>query len=467
MAQNFIGCDRDQVLLMAPSLRDWLPADHLAWFVISAVEGMDLAAFYAVYRLDGQGRPAHEPAMMVTLLVYAYARGQRSSRRIERACVEDVAFRVIAANVVPDHTTIARFRQRHQDALGGLFGDVLALCAEAGLAGVEVLAVDGTKLHANASGHANRDYEQLANEILSDAAAVDRAEDERFGDRRGDELPERLTSEGGRRAWLEAAKQRLQARRAAEGEPVASSRPERLREAKRRLEEELEIECRANAAYEAWRARGVMSNGRRLITPNQPYQPPERPVGRVNVTDPDSKTVKVPKGFIQGYNAQAAVNARQIVIAAELTNDSPDFGLLQPLVEAALGELDAIGESALPGVVLADAGYWHHEQMDNLAARGLQVLVAPDAGHRKTPRPGRDKGRFAFMRSVLESELGAALYGQRKALIEPVFGHTKFNRRIDRFQRRGIAACRSEWRLICLTHNLAKLHRHQLTITTA
>jgi transposase len=145
MAQNFIACDRDQVLLMAPSLRDWLPADHLAWFVISAVEGMDLAAFYAVYRLDGQGRPAHEPAMMVTLLVYAYARGQRSSRRIERACVEDVAFRVIAANAVPDHTTIARFRQRHQDALGGLFGDVLALCAEAGLAGVEVVAVDGTK----------------------------------------------------------------------------------------------------------------------------------------------------------------------------------------------------------------------------------------------------------------------------------------------------------------------------------
>jgi transposase len=465
MAQNFIGCDRDQVLLMAPSLRDWLPADHLAWFVISAVEAMDLAAFYGVYRLDGQGRPAHEPAMMVTLLVYAYARGQRSSRRIERSCVEDVAFRVIAANVVPDHTTIARFRQRHQDALGGLFGDVLALCAEAGLAGVEVLAVDGTKLHANASGHANRDYEQLANEILAEADAVDRAEDERFGERRGDELPERLTSEGGRRAWLEAAKQRLQERRAAEGKPVASSRPERLREAKRRMEEELETECRANAAYEDWRARGVMSNGRRLITPNKPYQLPERPVGRVNVTDPDSKTVKVPKGFIQGYNAQAAVNARQIVIAAELTNDSPDFGLLQPLVEAALAELDAIGEAALPGVVLADAGYWHHEQMDNLAARGLQVLVAPDAGHRRTPRRGRDKGRFAFMRSVLQSELGAALYGQRKALIEPVFGHTKFNRRIDRFQRRGIAACRSEWRMICLTHNLAKLYRHQLTRT--
>jgi transposase len=450
---------------MAPSLRDWLPSDHLAWFVISAVEGMDLAAFYAVYRLDGQGRPAHEPAMMVTLLVYVYARGQRSSRRIERSCVEDVAFRVIAANVVPDHTTIARFRQRHQDAFGALFGDVLALCADAGLAGVEVVAVDGTKLHANASGHANRDYEQLAREILDEADAIDREEDERYGDRRGDELPERLTTEHGRQAWLQAARQRLQERRAAEGKPVEKSRPGRLREAKRRLEEELETDCRANAAYEAWRARGVMSNGRRLITPNKPYVLPERPVGQVNVTDPDSKTVKVPKGFIQGYNAQAAVNQQRIVIAAELTNDSPDFGLLQPLVDAALAELAAIGRTEQPGVVLADAGYWHHEQMDNLTGRGLQLLVAPDAGHRTTPRPGRNTGRFAFMRSVLETELGAALYRQRKVLIEPVFGHTKFNRRIDRFQRRGIAACRSEWRLICLTHNLTKLHRHQLTLT--
>src|SRR3954447_5074931 len=362
MAQNFIGCDRDQVLLMAPSLRDWLPADHLAWFVISAVETMDLAALYAVYRLDGQGRPAHEPAMMVTLLVYAYARGQRSSRRIERSCVEDVAFRVIAANVVPDHTTIARFRQRHQDALGGLFGDVLALCAEAGLASVEVLAVDGTKLHGNASGHANRDYEQLANEILSDAAAVDRAEDERFGDRRGDELPERLTSEGGRRAWLEAAKQRLQERRAAAGKPVASSRRGRLREAKRRLEEELESECRANAAYEAYRARGVAADGSRRMAPGtvKPYTPPAVPQGKVNTTDPDSRNVKTLRGWVQGYNAQAASNEQQIVIAAELTNSSADCGELGPMVDAVARELHTAGVSDPREVVLADAGYWHN-----------------------------------------------------------------------------------------------------------
>src|SRR3954453_20898322 len=173
MAQSFLGCDRDQVFLLTPSVDDWLPVDHFARFVISAIEEMDLAAFYADYRADGHGRPAHDPAMMVALLVYAYARGQRSSRVIERGCVEDIAFRVIAANRAPDHCTIARFCQRHETALAGLFGEVLTLCAQAGLAGVEVLAVDGTKVHANASERATRDYRQLADEILRQAGEVD------------------------------------------------------------------------------------------------------------------------------------------------------------------------------------------------------------------------------------------------------------------------------------------------------
>jgi transposase len=161
MAQNFIACDREQELLLPPSLREWLPEGHLAWFVLAAVAEMDLAVFYVAYRADGHGRPAHDPAMLVALLLYCYAIGERSSRRIERRCVEDVACRVIGANQAPDHTTIARFRQRHEAALAGLFGEVLALCAEAGLAQVGVIAVDGTKVHANASQHANRDYEQL------------------------------------------------------------------------------------------------------------------------------------------------------------------------------------------------------------------------------------------------------------------------------------------------------------------
>jgi transposase len=166
MPQNFLGCDREQEMLLPPSVREWLPCDHFAWFVLAAVEEMDLAVFYVSYREDGHGRAAHDPSMMVALLLYAYARGQRSSRGIERGCIEDVAYRVIAANRVPDHCTIARFRQRHQDALAGLFGEILGLCARAGLVQAEVVAVDGTKVHANASQHANRDYEHLAREIL-------------------------------------------------------------------------------------------------------------------------------------------------------------------------------------------------------------------------------------------------------------------------------------------------------------
>src|ERR671921_1873742 len=214
MGQNFFAADREQAFLLPPDVREWLPEGHFAWFVIDAVEQMELAAFYAAYRVDGHGRPAHDPAMVVALLLYAYARGIRSSRAIERACEEDVAFRVVAAHQVPDHTTIARFRQRHQDALAGLFGEVLALCADAGLVDAKVVAVDGTKLHANASERATCDYERLAREVLADADAVDAEEDERFGDRRGDELPEPLGTREGRARWLADAKRGLEQRRA-------------------------------------------------------------------------------------------------------------------------------------------------------------------------------------------------------------------------------------------------------------
>jgi transposase len=466
MAQNFLGCDRDQVFLLPPSVDDWLPADHFARFVIAVVEEMDLAAFYAVYRADGHGRPAHDPAMMVALLVYAYARGQRSSRVIERACVEDIAFRVIAANRRPDHCTIARFRQRHETALAGVFGEVLALCARAGLAGVEVLAVDGTKVHANASERATRDYEQLARECLDEAAEIDAAEDEQFGDRRGDELPPELASAQGRKKWLAEAKRRLDARREREARPIPASRPARVKEAKRRLEEELRNEGAANAAYEVYRARGVMKNGRRFGSPPKPYQPPEQPTGKINVTDPDSRNVKTPRGWVQGYNAQAVCNAHQIVLAAEISVSSADFGLLGPMISAAEHELAAAGITTPPEVILGDAGYWHGEQMDGLTSRGVVVLVPPDGAGRRGERPGWDSGRYAFMRRVLEGQLAGELYRQRQVMIEPVFADTKFNRRIDRFLRRGRSAVRSEWRLITASGNLLKLHRHQLRLAS-
>jgi transposase len=227
MAQNFLACDRDQELLLPPSLREWLPEGHLVWFVIDAVAALDLSAFYAAYRDSGQGRAAHDPAMMVALLLYSYAVGERSSRRIERRCVEDVATRVICANQRPDPTTVARFRQRHERALAGLFGEVLALCAEAGLVCVGVIAVDGTKVHANASERATRGYEEIAREILDDAAAVDAEEEERFGDARGDELPSELATGQGRQRWLRDAKRRLDERRAAEAKSIRRSRPDR------------------------------------------------------------------------------------------------------------------------------------------------------------------------------------------------------------------------------------------------
>src|SRR5215204_1893956 len=285
MAQNFLACDRDQELLLPPSLREWLPEGHLAWFVIDAVAALDLKTFYAAYRDNGQGRAAHDPAMMVALLLYSYAVGERSSRRIERRCLEDVATRVICANQRPDHTTVARFRQRHERALAGLFGEVLALCAEAGLVRVGMIAVDGTKVAANAASQATRDYEQIAREILAEADAVDAEEDEQFGDARGDELPPELATAQGRRGWLREAKRRLDEKRAEEARAIPRSRPDRLNEAKRRLEEEHEVACRANAAYEDYRARGVDKNGKKFGRPPEPFTPPPTPTGKINLSD--------------------------------------------------------------------------------------------------------------------------------------------------------------------------------------
>jgi hypothetical protein len=273
----------------------------------------------------------------------------------------------------------------------------------------------------------------------------------------------------GRREWLRAGRRRLEQQRDADPRPIPASRPERLKESKRRLQEELWAEMRANEDYLAYRARGVMSNGRRLgpSTVPKPWVAPDTPTGKINVTDPDSKNVKTPRGYLQGYNAQAVCNDQQIVIAAEITGDSPDFGHLQPMITATQRELHAAGINEPLEVVVADTGYWHHIQMDELAAQDITVLIPPDAGKRHDTRPGWDGGRYAFMRRVLQTDIGAALYAKRQELIEPVFANTKFNRRIDRFRRRGRAACRSEWRLITATHNLLKLHKHHLALAAA
>src|SRR5436190_10937410 len=273
MPQNFLTCDRDQPMLLPPDLREWLSDDHLAWFVIDAVSELDLEPFYASYRADGHGAAAHDPKMMVTLFAYAYAIGECSSRGIERRCREDVAFRVICANQAPDHATIARFRVRHQDALAALFGQVLGLCGRAGIVDVGVIAVDGTKLAAAASDGAIRGYEQIAAEILAEAGRIDAAEDEIHGDARGDELPEGLRTPNGRRAWLREAKEELERERAERPEPVPRDRAARLETCRRRLAEDWRAERRANEAYETYRARGAMGDGRRIGRPPKPYAP--------------------------------------------------------------------------------------------------------------------------------------------------------------------------------------------------
>jgi transposase len=467
MPQNFLTCDRDQPLLLPPDLRDWLDEDHLAWFVIEAIEELDLEPFYAAYRADGHGAAAHEPRMMLTLLAYAYCVGERSSRGIERRCREDVAFRVICANQVPDHATVARFRARHQEALADLFGQVLGLCADAGLVEVSVLAVDGTKLEASASNHATRSYERIAAEILAEAGRVDRAEDEIHGEARGDELPEHLASREGRRAWLRGAKERLERERAAKSEPVPRERQKRLEICHGRLVEDWRTERRANRDYEAYRARGVMKDGRRFGRPPNPHAPPAQPEGKINLTDPDSKNMKAYRGYVQGYNAQTVTTRRQIIVAAEIAPEGLDFAQLDPMVSAAERELAEAGVKERPEVVVADAGYWSNEHIDRLRERGITPLVAADADRSKGPRKTRLGGPYDFMRRALETAKGKELYSRRQAMIEPVFADIKQNRRAGRFKRRGRAAVRSEWRLITATHNLLKLHRHTLAAATA
>jgi transposase len=514
MPQNFIEGSREQGFLLPPDVRDWLAPDHLAWFLIDAVGRMDLSAFYAAYRADGRGRGAYEPSLMVTLILYAFATGVRSSRAIERQCRENVAYRVITGNLVPDHVTVSRFICRHEHALSGLFSEVLKLCDRAGLVKPGVVSIDGTRMAGNASPEVNFEFEQIAREVIAQTRATDEAEDEIHGDERGDELPDELRTPEGRRAffrrvragraedgserieepesaageevaleldaerivardrgregWLRESRRQLERHRWENADPVPRSRDERLLLAAERLEVDLDVERRANQAYQAYRARGRMKDGRRFGGPPKPYEPPDVPAGKVNVTDPDSRPIPIGFGFVQGYNAQAAVNEQQIVLAAEITNNSTDFSQLGPVVDAVLAELERAGITQLPEAVAADAGYWNEEHMDEVVAdKHIPVLVAPDKGSRGTPRKTWTGGRYDWMRAVLKSEHGGERYKKRKQTTEPTFGNTKHNKGVTRFHRRGRIKVRTEWRLLMMTENLTKVHRHQIAALTA
>jgi transposase len=298
--QNFIECDRDQELLLPPSMREWLADDHLAWFVVDAVQEMDLAAFYGAYREDGWGRAAFEPQMMVALLLYAYAVGERSSRGIERRCREDVAFRVLAANQAPDHATIARFRARHDQALADTFTEVLALCARAGLVSVGVVALDGSPISANASAAATRAYPEIRAEVermLEEAAATDEREDAELGEARGDELPAELAD--------------------------SRSRRERLRRCREELESQHAAQMAAHEEHLDRRAAWEAEHGRKL-TGRKPSPPAKDALqkSKINTTDPDSRPLRrTGTNPIEGYSAQVLAASGQVILAA--TSPSP------------------------------------------------------------------------------------------------------------------------------------------------
>jgi len=405
------------------------------------------------------------------LLVYAYCVGERSSRVIERRCTEDVAFRVITANQVPDHATVARFRATHQDALGELFGQVLGLCARAGLVRAGVVAVDGTRMEANASRDANRTAEQLAKEILEDAANVDAEEDARLGSARGDELPAELTGSG-RRARIRALLDELEA----------------------------DKQQRSYEAQLARRAEIEAATGRRLRGRQpKPDAQHRKPRQRANVTDPDSRVMRVRGGWVQGYNAQAIATVDQVIVAAEVTNDGSDDRQFVPMVTRAKANLRRAGARSRMRIVLADAGYW---SKDNVNTPGVEALIAPGKTHDlaqklrveeqrsdvlarveqgditaieaaaelglgrsridqllQVRRRGLPPTPAVAMNAKLATARGRRLYKKRCATIEPIFGQTKHNRGMKRFARRGLDAVSSEWKLIAATHNILKLWR--------
>jgi transposase len=448
MAYNFLPCDRNQAYLLPPSLTDWLPEGHLAWFVLDVVEQIDLTPFYTKYRVDGVGNSAFHPSMMAALLIYSYCTGERSSRKIEKHCQTDVAYKVVTANQYPDHSTISRFRKENQSHLKKLFLEILRLCAEAGLVKLGKVSLDGTKVKANASLSANRTLIHLEQEIdkmLSEAETIDIAEDAAFGpDKRGDEMPDELRDRHSRISRLKACKERLEHQKA---------------EAQKRQQEKID---RRKATE---RRTGNKARGRH---PKPPEDAGNKDA-KANVTDPDSRIMKTRKGFVQGFNGQAVTTEDQIIVAEDVTQEENDKQQLHPMLEQTEANRQAVGIEEETGVALADAGYCSEENFTKTPAGDVELLVAVQKEYKQRkalqnlPPPEEPipdgVSPTALMERKLLTERGRELYKVRGKTVEPVFGQIKDVRGFDKFMRRGIEACRSEWSLICATHNLLKLWR--------
>jgi len=454
--KTFRPYDPDQVLLMAPVLSEWVPEGDLAHFVSDLVESgaLDLAAIYAGYE-EERGYPPYDPRLMVKLLVYGYANGIVSSRKLERASYRDVAVRMLCADQQPDYRSIARFRARHLEALGELFVQALRLCRQAKLVGLGMLALDGTKLRANASRHKAMSYERMSKAeaqleaeiaalranvaaLLEEAEAVDAEEDARYGpDRRGDELPEELQRREQRLARIREAKQALEAE-AAE------------REAARRAELE---------------AQG--KTPRRPPNGRDPFKP--KPGAQRNFTDPDSKIMKTSDGaYHQCYNGQAIVDAQaQVIVAAELSDQAPDARQLESALDQLAENLEVI-EAELPaGAALsADAGYFSEANVEITTAHGLDPHIATGRFKHSEPPPPAPRGPISKdatpkqrMARKLRTKKGRAVYSRRKAIVEPVFGQMDTVQDARQLLLRGKLAAREQWRFHCAIHNLLKLHR--------
>ena len=428
--KTFRRFDPEQGLLLPPSLEEWLPADHLARFVADLVdEHLDLAAFYAAYT-QGKGAPPYDPRLMVRVLLFGYTTGVRSSRKLEAACTDVVAFRWLAGGAAPDYRAIARFRKRHLSALGHLFVQALALCQAAGMVSLGKVALDGTKVRANASRRKAMSYVRLSEKekvlaaevsaMLYDAERTDKDEDTTFGkDRRGDELPERLRRKESRLATIRAAKAALEAEAAERARARAQDKARR-------------VGCDEDEAAEQGQAAADAA------VPD--------PKAQRNFTDPESKIMKTADGsFHQCYNAQAVVDAdHQVVITTDLNNCANDFHQLIPMTEQAIANI-----GAAPDQLLADAGYSSTRNLDDAAElterTGTEFFIAPG---RTSKQQMADK---------LRTEDGKAAYARRKTIVEPVFGQ------IDTLQGkhvllRGLANARNEWRLLAACHKLRKLH---------
>jgi len=453
MPQNFLRPDRDQQFLLPVDMRDWLPDDDLVWLVLDAVEHSDLTVFRAAYRVDGQGRPAFDPALMVALLLYGYCQGVRSSRELERRCVRDVAFRVITGGHRPDHATIARFRARHETALETVFTEVLRLCAQAGMVNLALLALDGTKVGADASWSANRTREQLDAEIgevvaamLAEAARTDAAEDAVFGIARGDEVPQQLADRTDRLARLREARDRLVAEDAAR-------------------------HAAQQAKIDAWQARkdagGPRGPGRK--PPAEPPGNKRRTEPRANTTDPQARVVRSKNTLIVGYNAQAVVTTAQVIVGATVFQKEVDGTLLHPTLQAARQQLSAAGVKPKLATVVADSGYVSEAAFAQAHAEKVRLL-APVSKDTRAMRDGGDPAAGRNLANVPETargqrrlrhHRGRADYRQRGRTVEPVFGQLKTRQHMTRFSRRGLTAVTSEWHLACAAHNLLKLHTHR------